>query len=95
MTDPSAGGNEESTKGINSIGALRAVQAAHKAGPDTPTNFLVLRYTTGALESGKQYGVNAYSGSPWPLFFPLLQHCSPAMSAVAISYCYPVLLQCA
>ena len=41
VTDPSVWPDEEGTKGINSIDALRAAQAAHKAGPDTPTNFFL------------------------------------------------------
>jgi hypothetical protein len=41
VTDRSAWPDEEGTRGINSIDALRAAQAAHKAGPDTPTNFFL------------------------------------------------------
>jgi hypothetical protein len=41
VTDPSVWPNEEGTKGINSIDALRKAQAAHKATPDTPTNFFL------------------------------------------------------
>jgi hypothetical protein len=41
VTDPSVWPNEEGTKGINSIDALRAAQAAHKALPDAPTNFFL------------------------------------------------------
>lgn len=41
VTDRSAWPNEEGTKGINSIDALRAAQAALKATPDTATNFFL------------------------------------------------------
>jgi hypothetical protein len=41
VTDPSVWPDEEGTKGINSIDALRAAQAAHKALPDAPTNFFL------------------------------------------------------
>lgn len=41
VTDPNAWPDEEGTKGINSVDALRAAQAAHQAGPDAPTNFFL------------------------------------------------------
>ncbi|HWR35700.1 MAG TPA: hypothetical protein VN622_07505 [Clostridia bacterium] len=41
VTDPNAWPDEEGTRGINSIDALREAQARHQATPDAPTNFFL------------------------------------------------------